>query len=355
MITPWPRDGRGLDLQEHWTAQIVQADGVLGDELPLDAAIPLRLEWKDGKSVSPLGATLAVHGHVPEFASGQSVILTYRFDDVAFSMPPLVPQGIEPLLDVGRFYNLALIDKTADYAADGIDFPLVLDAGKVIMTELAEVLRQSQPQTNFTLPDVDLTLRNQLDFGIGADPLMIAEKLAEAAGCDPLAPAFDGSVSVSEWLPPGERPVEMLFGPENAAYLPEVRMNTDFLGTPNVAHYEARGSSSSDTLIGRWRDEDPDSPWSIGRRRKRILAPRGRGEAANQAIADQQALRIGMDHPKRGRTATIRGPFQPLFRGHVIETEHPSFPELSGKWEVLSMKTTSALSSQTSWLVKEIT
>lgn len=350
MIEPWPRE-RGLYEQEHWTAQIIQANGILGDELPLDD-VPGRINNRDAES--PWGATVTVHGHVPELASGQTVRLTYRFDDVEYSLPPFAPQGVSPLLDVGRWYDLSMIDQTSDYAADGIDFPLVLDAGRVIMSEAAEVMTASRPGLRFTLPNLDLTLRNLLDFSIGTDPLLIVNKLMEAAGCTKLFPVLDGTVAASEWVDPRNRPVDMLFGPENAGYLPDVRMESDFLGTPNVAHYEARGSSSSDTLIGRWRDEDPASPWSISRRKKRIYAKRGSGEAANQMIADQQAMRIGLDHPRRGRTATIRGAFQPIHRGQVLQTEHPDFPELSAKWEVLNSNTTTALGSPTSWLVKEV-
>lgn len=352
-ITPWPKT-RGRTSLPRFTAQVIEPDGTPGAKLPLDTAAPGRIDWS--RAESPLGATMTIHGGQPVLAEGQTIQLGYQFDGVRFDYPPMAPQAADDLFDTSEWFDLSVIDPTSDLAADGLDFPLVLQAGTPIMAAAAAVMRQSRPSQLFTLPDLDLTLRNQLDWGIGTDHLLIFNALMEAAGCTQLAPTVDSpGLVVQPWTAPGDRPVRMAFGPgDGAGMLPDVRTPSDFLGTPNVAHYEAAGSATSDALVGRWRDEDPTSPWSIGRRRKRILAPKGSGQAANQLIADQQAMRIGLDHPRRGRTATIRGGFQPVFPGHIITTRHPKHPKLAATWEVLTVSTDMGLEAMTTWTIKEV-
>lgn len=357
-VTPWPRDGR----IEQWTAQIIQPNGIPGDMLPVDPDVAGRVVWSDAQS--PVGVTLTIHGKVPPLAGGQLVQPIYSFDHhatgpVEYRLPALSVQGVEPLYDVGQWFDLSLIDQSIDYAGDGIDFPLVLPAGTVIMQAARQVLQTSIPGRPVTLPDLDLTLRNLLEFSTTTDPLLIVNKLMEAAGCTdlaPVSPAQGGGLASQQWTAPTLRPVKMVFGPgDGAGFLPQVRTKSDYLSTPNVAHYETQGGASADPLVGRWRDEDPRSEWSIPSRGKRVFAKPGKGEAATQAIADQHAMRIGTDHPGRGRTATIRGGYQPLISGDIIETVHPDHPDLTATWEVLSATTTTAAGSETSWDIKEVT
>lgn len=356
-LPPWPRDR----YDEQWLCQVIQPDGQLGDMLPVDPDVAGKVSWSGAQS--PIGATFTIHGKVPALTGGQLVQPIYRFGsdqlgDTEHRFPALSVQGAEPFYDVAEWFDLSLIDPTIDYAGDGIDFPLVLDAGTVIMTAAAEVLRDSIPGRAFTLPDLDLTLRNLLEFPTTTDPLLIFNKLMEAAGCTtlaPVSPAQGGGLASTQWVPANQRPVRMVFGPgDGAGYVPDVRTKSDYLNTPNVAHYETSGSSTSDPLVGRWRDEDPRSEWSIPRRGKRVFAKPGKGEAATQAIADMHAMRIGTDHPNRGRTATIRGGYQPLIHGDIIQTVHPDHPDVDGTWEIVQADTTTLLGSETSWELKEV-
>lgn len=357
-LTPWPRDGRR---DEQWQLQIIQPDGQPGDMLPVDPEVPGRVSWSGAQS--PIGATFTVHGTPPPLAGGQLVqpVYSFRSDDldVEYRFPALSVQGVEPLYDVGEWFDLSLIDQTIDYAGDGIDFPLVMDAGTVIMDAAAAVLQASIPGRAFTLPDTDLTLRNLLEFRTTTDPLLIFNTLMEAAGCtqlSPVAPLLGEGLVSRHWTAPNKRPIRMRFGPgDGAGFLPEVRTKSDYLNTPNVAHYETPGGANADPLVGRWRDEDPLSMWSIPTRGKRVFAKPGRGEAATQLIADQHAMRIGTDHPGRGRTATIRGGFQPLVAGDIIQTVHPDHPDLSATWEVVDCDTATSLGSETTWSLKEVT
>ncbi len=361
-IPPWPRDR----YDEEWLAQVLEPiDGGLeftpGDMLDVDPDIAGRVRWDD--SESPIGATFTCHGPVPVLTEGQLVQPIYRFNSnetgpVEYRLPALSVQGTEPYYNIGQWYDLSLIDQTIDYAGDGIDFPLILPTGTVIMEAAAAVLQNSIPGRTFTLPDLDLTLRNPIEHPTATDPLLIFNELMEAAGCTKLAPVSPlqgGGLASTVWRPATERPTKMVFGPgDGAGFLPDVRTKSDYLATPNVAHYETTGTDTAPALYGTWRDEDPTSPWSIPRRGKRIFAPKGTGEAANQRIADIQAQRIGQDHPGRVRVATIRGGYQPLTHGDIITTDWPDFPNLTATWEIVSANTTTGLGSETVWTIKEV-
>ena len=106
--------------------------------------------------------------------------------------------------------------------------------------------------------------------------------------------------------------------------------------------------------MGRWRDEAPSSPWGIPKRDRRVLAE-GKGEAADQTIADEKAMRLVMEARGRGRKATITGAFQPVYPGHVITTAHPDHPDLSATWEVTGVSGGTALGSDTTWELQEVT
>lgn len=372
MTTPLPRHRR----DEQWQAHIVQPDGDL-EPLALDAEVPGSITW-DIDQQSPLGATLPCVGAVPELLTGQTIRLTYSYHGGEHSLPPLVPVKADPVYELGEWFTLDLIDQTILLAADGLDFGKVLSAGTVVTTAMADLIAASAPDLMgggsfpgggvypgddpvpgsstplVALPDLDLTLRNPLELRMSMAPLEAVNQLAETIGCTPLAPRLDGILASASWVEPRLREVIMAFGPgDGAGMLPRVDTTSDYLAAPNVVHYTTGGSAGADPLVGRWIDQDPTSRWSVTVRGRRILATAS-GDAATQEIANQHAARIGLQARGRGRTATIRGAWQPLAPGDVITTEHPDHPGLTATWEVRSMRISMALGSETVWTLKEV-
>lgn len=349
-ITPIP-DAR----IESWSATLLNPDGSQ-TSLPLDADQPLTWSWEQGAQ-SPVGAKLICHGTRPELRHGQLVQIAYHANDVRYPLPLLAPIISWPSYDdAGRWFSLDLVDQTINLAADGIDFAAVYVAGTPIIATVRAVLTASDPDLPVALPGLDYTLRNPLDFPLSTAPLEIANKLLDAAGATPLAPGPDDGVLRSDpWTPPSTRPVRMVFGPDlmDAGYSPRIDAESDYLAAPNVGHFVADGSSSADQLVGRWRDEDSASPWGIPMRGRRILA-RDSGEVATQEIADEKARRLVMEARGRGRSAKITGGFQPVFPGHIVETRHPDYPELSARWEVVGVSGSSAPGSDTTWELQEV-
>ena len=350
--------------REEWAAVVVNPDGSTLP-LPLDADQPGTITWQQDQQ-SPVGAHLTCHGTPPELRHGQTVHVTYRCNGETWHLPPLIPVIDKPVYDgAGRWFGLDLIDQTITFAADGIDFAAVFDAATPIISTVRGVLNASDPAIPVQLPDLDFTLRNPLDFPLSTAPLTIANTLLDIAGATPLAPGpDDGALRSDVWVAPSARPVRMRFGPHmlrpddtwepGAGYLPRIDAENDYLAAPNVGHFVASGSSSADQLIGRWRDDDPFSPWGVPQRGRRILAA-GSGDAASQEIADDKARRLVMEARGRGRTATIRGAWQPVWPGHVIATDHPDFPDLSARWEVVGVRVSMGLGSDTEWTLREVT
>ena len=340
--------------RERWSATILQLDGTQ-TALGLDRDQPARVTWKQTDQ-SPIGANLICHGEPPELRHGQAVMLAYHVNGGSFALPPLVPVIDKPIYEMGSWFSLDLIDQTIHFAADGIDFGIVYEAGTPIIPTVRAVLTASDPDMPVVLPAIDYTLRNPLDFQISTAPLAIINKLLDAAGATPLAPGDDGVLRSDVITSPAKRPIRMRFGPTqiDAGYEPRIEAESDYLAAPNVGHFIADGSSQADQIIGRWRDEDPMSPWGIPRRKRRILA-RDQGEAATQEIADDKARRIVLEARGRGRVAKLKGGWQPVYPGHIITTEHPDFPDLSATWEVTDMAWGTALGSDTTWTLKEVT
>ena len=350
-VTPIP-DAR----RETWTATVLNPDGT---QIPLamDQDQPARWTWKQTDQ-SPLGATLHCHGTPPELRHGQLVLLAYQANGISYPLPPLVPVIDKPIYEMdGRWFSIDLIDETINLAADGIDFSVVYDAGAHIVNTCRAVIAASDPSLAVVLPAMDHTLRNPLDFQVSTAPLVIVNKLLDALGANPLAPGPDDGVLRSDaWIPPASRPVRMRFGPSllDAGYLPRIDVETDYLAAPNVGHFTADGSQKAGQIVGRWRDEAPSSPWGIPKRDRRVLAE-GKGEAADQTIADEKAMRLVMEARGRGRKATITGALQPVYPGHVITTAHPDHPDLTATWEVTGVSGGTALGSDTTWELQEVT
>lgn len=346
---------------EHWSATVIDADGIAQEQLTLDADTPGRIDWKADQP-SPLGARLDLIGPIPDLTQGQSVQLAYHHDDAdPIALPPLAPQGHAETREMGAFVALQLIDQTITLAADGLDFPADYPVATPALATARALLTQHAPDLDVQLPTIDYTLREPITRPVSTDLLGLTRDLLAAAGATPLAPRLGQPGLHSEPLTlPSARPIAMAFGPEqvDAGYLPTVTLDTDYLATANVAHYHAGD------IIGRWRDEDPHSRWSIPRRGRRILT-QSRGEAATQAIADAAAQALALKVRRRrldgsivggrGRIATITGAWQPLQPGDVIRVDHPDHPDVSGLWEILDCATTTALGSDTSWTIREVT
>lgn len=347
MTMPLPKTRR----DEQWTAHIIHPNGD-AEPLALDADMPGDITW-DIEQQSPIGANLPCIGPVPDLLGGQTIRLTYSYHGGEHTLPLLVPTKDDPVYELGEWFTLDLIDQTIALAADGLDFGRVLPAGTVVTTAMAELIADSAPDLAISLPDLDLTLRNPVELRLSMAPLEAVNLLAEAIGSTPLAPRLDGVLASAPWVEPRMRGVTMAFGPGDGGMVPRVETSSDYLAAPNVVHYTTTGSASADPLVGRWIDDDPTSNWSISRRRRRILAT-GSGDAATQEIANQHAARIGLQARGRGRTATIRGAWQPLAPGQVITTEHPDHPKLTATWEVRSMRISTALGSDTTWTLKEV-
>lgn len=344
MITPLPRDRR-----ETWTAHVVSPDGgrvALG----LDADLPGQLTWDDSRP-TPISATLHCHGTPPELMTGQWVDLALVVNGEPLHWPPLVPVKDTPLYEHGRWFTLQLTDQTINLAADGLDFARVLPAGTPIVSAMASLAGDLA----IAWPDVDHTLRNDIELGLSSAPLAGINQLAEALNAHHLAPRLDGDLAVESWTPPAERAVQMTFGPDGAAgYEHRVEMERFHLEAPNVVHYTGNGSAASGQLVGRWRDEEPSSPYAIQNRRRRILA-RGSGEAATQQLADQAARRLGLEARGRGRRATIRGGYQPLAPRMAVETRNPSEPDLDATWVIEKyVVVVGGEASDTTWTLQEV-
>lgn len=347
MRTPLPRARR-----ETWTAELIQPDGTR-TELPLDADQPGQLTW-DADGVD---AVITCHHLPPELLTGQRIALTLWVDDEPQRFPQLVPVKDDPTVDeAGAWYRLHLIDETILLAADGLDFSRVLDAGTPIVAAMQSLAAVSAPGLSIAWPVTDDTLRNPLELALSSSPLAGINRLAETINATRLAPAHDGRLSVQSWTPPAERPPQLPFGPDAAAgYEHRVDLQRFHLEAPNVVHYTASGSSSAAQLVGRWRDEDPTSPWSIPSRGRRILATAS-GDAASQEVADALARRRGLEARGRGREATLAGAWQPLYPYEVCEVRNPDHPLLDGRWEVLSIRVTVGGDvSDATWTIKEIT
>src|SRR5699024_8027283 len=291
---------------EHWTAHVVNPDGSR-TRLSLDADVPGNLTWDaDG-----IDAYLSCHGTPPDLLTGQEVDLALHVNGTPHHWPPLVPSEDDAVYEHGRWWSLHLLDRTSDLAADGLDFAQVLPAGTAIVPAMHALAESPWRDWTIHWPDVDHTLRNDLELPLSTSPLAAINTLGEALNAYPLAPRLDGALALELWVPPAERAVQMRFGP-GAAAGSEHRVHTERLHfrAPNVFPYTGNGSASSDPVIGRWRDEDPTSVYSIANRRKRILGT-GSGEAATQEIADAKAMRGGLEARGRGRHATIKGGYQP--------------------------------------------
>lgn len=351
MITPIP-----WERSEAWVAEVVNPDGTHGP-LQLDADQPGTLTW-DGNAQTPIRYTGHCLGTPPELMRDQRIQLTLNIDGRdPFQFPRLVPVKDNPVYEWATWFSLGAVDETIIYAADGIDFPLVLDSGAQAVASARNVLTASAPDLPVILPDSDLTLRNQLSFNLGTSPLEISNQLMEVIGGTRLAPSMEGTLTSRIWTPAADRAVTMIFGPDesDAGYQHRIEIQRLHLEAPNVQHYVGNGSQDSAQITGRWRDEDPRSPYSIPSRRRRILGKQASGEAATQAIADQMARRAGLEARGRGRTATITGLWQPLVPGDVIQTRHPLFPELVTRWEVLTVAiTVGGDASDTTWTLREV-
>lgn len=345
MRTPLPRART-----ETWTAEIVDPDGNRS-VLPLDADQPGRLTW-DGDGIDAVVNSL---GTPPDFMSDQRIELTLTVNGQRHKFPPLVPVKDDPVIEQEEWYSLHLIDETIILAADGLDFAQVLPAGTAVVAAMKQLAQASAPDLHITWPTLDHTLRNDVELALSSAPLAGINTLAESINALKLGPRIDGGLAMEPWVPPNLRAKQMIFGAgQLAGYEPRVNLQRFYLEAPNVVHYTATGSSSSDRIVGRWRDLDPLSPYSIPRRRRRILAT-GSGEAATQAIADEQARRVGVEARGRGRTATIRGGWQPVIPYDVIGTEHPDKAALRADWEVLSMSVVvGGEASDTDWSIKEV-
>lgn len=341
------------DRSEWWTADLVTRDGQ-HSALPLDADQPGTLTW-DKSRQSPITATIYIHGNAPDLLADPRVRLTLWVNGEPHQMPPLVPAKDDPVIEHGSWYQLQLVDETIIYAMDGLDFPQAWEPGSPAIGSARALLASSAPDLRVVLPDSSHTLRNPVTAQLGTDPLTLANGLLEAINATPLAPRLtDGALASQPWTPPTERPVVMTFGPDDAGYEHRVDLTHLHLEAPNVQHFEANGSASAPKLVGRWRDLDPTSPYSIPRRHRRILGQRRSGEAATQQVADALARRYGLEARGRGRQATITGLWQPVTPGDVIETRHPLEPALNARWEVLVMRTIIGEVSDTTWTLKEV-
>lgn len=198
-----------------------------------------------------------------------------------------------------RTWKVGLLTKMTIIDEDAFDETFSVAAGTPIVPLVVSIIT-STGETRTAVTDNGTTTRVAMVWDAGTSKLTIINDLLEAAGYWALWCDRSGQFRVEPYTNPQDRQASWVFaaGPTATGgaslHRPDWSREQNLAGIPNQVICSTQGTDEEPAIVGVARNDNPDSPFSIGAR-GRVITATYDIEAESQVVADQIAQRRLLD------------------------------------------------------------
>lgn len=214
----------------------------------------------------------------------------------------------------GSRFAVKLMDKLTVLDEDQIEDWLTIPADKNGVDAIRENIESTGEPAGALTPSPDV-LRNDMVFEPGTTKLQVVNKISEAIGYFSLAVDWRGQYRAEPYVRPLDRPLVHVFDESRRSQrTPEFEREQDLYRVPNAVTVVSNGTGDEPGLVGYAENNNPDSPFSIMNRGRRIFPDGGIEtiEAATQEIIDAHAQRRLIEQSSPTAKLTVTHAYRPM-------------------------------------------
>lgn len=220
--------------------------------------------------------------------------------------------------------TLSLLDKLAILDQDEIFETFGVGENEVVTDVVGDII-ESATTSKYSIEKSSKTMNRSKTWEPGTSKLDIINDLLESINYFSLWANKDGIFIGEPYLTPDKRSVSHVFeyGPRSL-HKPQRSVSQDWFAIPNQIVLHARGDGEDEGLTAVWRNEDPESPYSIPSR-GRVISLTEDADSVDQETLDALAARRGVDVSSKVTNITVEHAIMDIWPNDLVELVTPVY------------------------------